>query len=99
MNVAKKSGKEESAMKSKNGRTNNVFSENDPLERKEITSLLARRMARLPELQKKVLAMYYYENMRPPEIAAISGMTESQICQIRAQAVAVLCKYLTELLA
>jgi RNA polymerase sigma factor (sigma-70 family) len=50
--------------------------------------LLAQRLAQLPELQKKVLAMYYYENMQLPEIAAIFGVTESRICQIRRQAVA-----------
>ena len=99
MNVGKNSSKEESAMKSKNGRTYNVFCENDALERKEIISLLAQRIAQLPEPQKQVLAMYYYENRQLSKIAAISGTTESQICQIRAQAVAVLGKYLTELLA
>ena len=56
-------------------------------------------MAQLPELQKKVLAMYYYENMQPSEIAAIFGVTESRICQIRGQAVALLRDYLTKLLA
>jgi RNA polymerase sigma factor FliA len=50
--------------------------------------LLAGRLAQLPELQKKVLAMYYYENMQLSEIAAIFGVTESRICQIRRQAVA-----------
>jgi RNA polymerase sigma factor for flagellar operon FliA len=71
----------------------------DALERKEIISLLVKRMAQLPELQKKVLAMYYYENMRLSEIAAFFGVTESRVCQIRGQAVAVLRKYLTRLLA
>jgi RNA polymerase sigma factor for flagellar operon FliA len=71
----------------------------DALERKEIISLLARRMAQLPELQKKVLAMYYYENMQLSQIAAIFGLTESRICQIRGEAVEVLRKYLTRLLA
>jgi RNA polymerase sigma factor for flagellar operon FliA len=71
----------------------------DALERKEIISLLAERMVRLPELQKKVLAMYYYENMQLSKIAAIFGVTESRICQIRGQAVAVLREYLTKLLA
>jgi RNA polymerase sigma factor for flagellar operon FliA len=67
---------------------------NDALERKEIISLLAERLAQLPELQKKVLAMYYYENMRLSEIAALFGVTESRICQIRGEAVAVLREYL-----
>jgi RNA polymerase sigma factor FliA len=71
----------------------------DALERKEIISLLVERMAQLPELQKKVLAMYYYENMQLSEIAALFGVTESRICQIRGEAVAVLRKYLTKLLA
>jgi len=71
----------------------------DALERKEIISLLVERIAKLPELQKKVLAMYYYENMRLSEIAALFGLTESRVCQIRGQAVAVLRKYLTKMLA
>ena len=75
------------------------ISASDALERKEIISLLVERMARLPELQKKVLAMYYYENMQLSEIAALFGVTESRICQIRSQAVALLRKYLTRLLA
>ena len=70
----------------------------DALERKEIISLLVERMAQLPELQQKVLAMYYYENMQLSEIAAMFGVTKSRICQIRGQAVSVLRKYLTKLL-
>jgi len=66
----------------------------DALERKKIISRLAERIMQLPELQRKVLAMYYYENMQLSEIAAIFGETESRISQIRSQAVAVLCKYL-----
>jgi RNA polymerase sigma factor for flagellar operon FliA len=69
------------------------------LERKEIISLLAERMAQLPELQKKVLAMYYYENMQLSQIAAVFGLTEGRICQIRKEAVEALRKYLTKLLA
>jgi RNA polymerase sigma factor for flagellar operon FliA len=71
----------------------------DALERKEIISLLVERMAQLPEMQKKILAMYYYENMQLSEIAALFGVTESRICQVRGEAVAVLRKYLTRLLA
>ena len=59
----------------------------------------AKRMAQLPALQKKVLAMYYYENMQLAEIAKVFGLTESRICQIRGDAVEVLRKYLTKLLA
>ena len=61
--------------------------------------MLVERMAQLPEMQKKVLAMYYYEKIPLSEIAAIFGVTESRISQVRGQAVAVLRKYLTKLLA
>lgn len=71
----------------------------DVLERKEILSLLAQRMAQMPAMPKKVLAMYYYENMRLSDIAACFGLTESRICQIHTQAVASLKTYLTNLLA
>jgi RNA polymerase sigma factor FliA len=71
----------------------------DVLERKEVLSLLAERMAKLPEVQKKVLAMYYYENMKLSEIARCFGLTESRICQIHTQTVGVLRKYLAEMSA
>jgi RNA polymerase sigma factor for flagellar operon FliA len=71
----------------------------DVLERKEVLSLLAQRMAKLPKMQKKVLAMYYYENMKLSEIAACFGLTESRISQINTQTVGVLRTYLATMLA
>jgi RNA polymerase sigma factor for flagellar operon FliA len=71
----------------------------DILERKEVLSLLAQRMAELPDIPKKVMAMYYYENMRLSEIAACFGLTESRICQIHTQTISLLRNYLTSLLA
>lgn len=71
----------------------------DALEHKELLSLLVEHLAQLPELQSKVLVMYYYQNTRLSEIAAIFSLTESRISQIRGQAVALLRKHLTKLLA
>jgi RNA polymerase sigma factor FliA len=71
----------------------------DALERKEVLSLLAQRMEQLPAVPKKVLAMYYYENMRLSEIATCFGLTESRICQIHTQTVGLLRNYLVNLLA
>jgi RNA polymerase sigma factor FliA len=71
----------------------------DVLERKEVLALLAQRMAKLPDIQKKVLAMYYYENMKLSEIAACFGLTESRICQIHTQTVGILRTYLANMLA
>jgi RNA polymerase sigma factor FliA len=69
------------------------------VERKEMVALLAERIAQLPEMQKKVLAMYYYENLRLADIAAAFGLTESRICQIHTQAVKQLRAYLHSVLA
>jgi RNA polymerase sigma factor for flagellar operon FliA len=75
---------------------------NPPLEvlvRKEVLSLLTQRMAELPDTPKKVLAMYYYENMRISEIATCFRLTESRICQIHTQTIALLRNYLVKYLA
>ena len=66
---------------------------NDP-ERKGLLELLAERIARLPEAPKKVLAMYYYEGSNLADIAACFNLTEPQICQIHAEAVNQLRKYI-----
>jgi RNA polymerase sigma factor for flagellar operon FliA len=71
----------------------------DVLGRKEVLSLLIQRVAELPDVSKKVLAMYYYENMRLSEIATCFRLTESRICQILNQTVGVLRNYLLNLLA
>ena len=44
-------------------------------------------MAKLPTVPKKVLAMYYYENMRLLDIANHFGLAESSIRQIHLQEV------------
>jgi RNA polymerase sigma factor FliA len=71
----------------------------DVLDRKEVLSLLIQRMAELPATPKKVLAMYYYENMRLSEIAACFRVTESRICQIHTQTIALLRNHLVRYLA
>ena len=59
----------------------------DNLEKSELLQLLATRMAELPEIPKKILAMYYFEKMRLAEIAQVFNLTESRICQIHAQTI------------
>jgi RNA polymerase sigma factor FliA len=69
------------------------------VERKELVALLAERLAQLPEMPRKVLAMYYYENLRLADIAAAFGLTESRICQIHTHAVKQLRAYLQSVMA
>lgn len=62
--------------------------------RQEVSVLIAQRIKKLPEMQRKVLALYYYEDLRLREIAEVFGLTESRICQIHAQAVSSIKAYL-----
>lgn len=59
----------------------------DRLEQEELMQLMARCIAALPDTPRKILAMYYHENMRLAEIAAVFSLTESRICQIHSQTV------------
>jgi RNA polymerase sigma factor for flagellar operon FliA len=54
---------------------------------RELAALIERRLGDLPEMQRKVLALYYFEDMRLREIAEAFGVTESRICQIHSQAI------------
>jgi RNA polymerase sigma factor FliA len=54
---------------------------------RELSGLIEQRLQQLPEMQRKVLALYYFEDLRLREIAEAFGVTESRICQIHAQAI------------
>lgn len=62
--------------------------------KRELARLVATRIQELPEVQRKVLALYYYEDLRLREIAEVFGVTESRICQIHAQAILALKSFL-----
>jgi RNA polymerase sigma factor for flagellar operon FliA len=64
------------------------------MEKREMLQLMAQRISELPDIPKKILAMYYFENMRLAEIAAVFGLTESRICQIHSQTILGLRGYL-----
>ncbi|HTD65789.1 MAG TPA: FliA/WhiG family RNA polymerase sigma factor [Candidatus Limnocylindria bacterium] len=59
----------------------------DDIERREMAELIAQRIKALPEMQRKVLALYYYEDLRLREIAEAFGISESRVSQIHAQAI------------
>jgi RNA polymerase sigma factor for flagellar operon FliA len=59
----------------------------DHMEKAELLQLLAQRIGELPDIPRKILAMYYFENMRLAEIAEVFHLTESRICQIHAQTI------------
>lgn len=77
-------------------------SQEDPAEivaRREMARMIGARIDQLPDMQKKVLALYYFEDMRLREIAEIFGVTESRICQIHSQAVLAIKSHLTKQIA
>lgn len=57
------------------------------LERNELHRLIVDQINKMPELPRKVLAMYYFEELRLSEIAAVFGLTEGRISQIHTQSV------------
>ncbi len=59
----------------------------DRMEKDELMKLVSQRIEELPDIPKKILSMYYFENMRLAEIATVFSLTESRICQIHAQTV------------
>ena len=67
----------------------------EKIEKQELLQLLTQRISELPDIPKKILAMYYFENMRLAEIAAVFSLTESRICQIHSQTIIGLRAYLS----
>jgi RNA polymerase sigma factor FliA len=53
----------------------------------EMRHILAAAIERLPDREKTVLTLYYYEGLTLAEIGSILGVTESRICQIHTKAV------------
>jgi RNA polymerase sigma factor for flagellar operon FliA len=58
----------------------------DTLERSELLESLRRGLGQLPDREKMVLGLYYYERLTLAEIAAILDLTESRVCQIQSAA-------------
>ena len=59
----------------------------DTLESEEMKLILAEAINRLPEREKIVITLYYYEGLTLAEIGQVLGVTESRICQMHTKAV------------
>jgi RNA polymerase sigma factor for flagellar operon FliA len=53
----------------------------------EIKDRLAEAIERLPEREKLVVALYYYENLTLREIGEVLGVTESRVSQLHTKAI------------
>jgi len=93
----------DSAGSSEDGDTGSLYeviadsSEENPVEQvsqRELKQIILERLKELPEIQRKVLALYYVEDLHLREIAEVFGLTESRICQIHSQAILSIRAYL-----
>jgi RNA polymerase sigma factor FliA len=57
------------------------------VDQSELKDRVADAIARLPEREKLVIALYYYENLTLREIGEVLGVTESRISQLHTKAV------------
>jgi len=62
----------------------------DPMaafEVEEMKHILAEAINRMPERERLVLTLYYYEGLTLAEIGEVLGVTESRVCQIHTKAI------------
>jgi RNA polymerase sigma factor for flagellar operon FliA len=59
----------------------------DALDETETKELLADAISRLPEREKLVVTLYYYEELTLREIGEVLGVTESRISQLHTKAI------------
>ncbi|NPU84741.1 MAG: FliA/WhiG family RNA polymerase sigma factor [Syntrophaceae bacterium] len=72
------------------GRLQEEIDHGDPLsllESEELKRGIKKAIDQLPEKERMVLALYYYEELNLKEIGRVLNLTESRICQIHTQAV------------
>ncbi len=53
----------------------------------DLKEVLTEAIEELPENEKLIISLYYYEELTMKEIGTILGLTESRICQIHNQAI------------
>ena len=59
----------------------------DALDETEMREALAEAISRLPEREKLVVTLYYYEELTLREIGEVLGVTESRVSQLHTKAI------------
>ena len=59
----------------------------EAFESDEMKHLLADAINRMPDRERLVLTLYYYEGLTLAEIGSVLGVTESRVCQIHTKAI------------
>ena len=56
------------------------------MERTELEALLAAEINEMPQADRTVLQLYFFENLTLREIASVTGLHESRISQLKTRA-------------
>lgn len=64
-----------------------VLSPNNAAERTELKKMITQAISDLPDREKKVLILYYYEELTLREIGVILSVTESRVSQLHTKAI------------
>lgn len=68
--------------------TRNEKSSRDLVAREELVMILSDAIETLPEKERLVVAMYYYDEMTFKEIGKVLNVTESRVCQLHTKSMA-----------
>ncbi len=69
---------------------NTLTGQDEKLEDQEVRDLLVDGLRGMPEQERLVVALYYYEELTLKEIGEILGLTESRVSQVHSKALLVL---------
>jgi RNA polymerase sigma factor for flagellar operon FliA len=57
------------------------------VEKNEIRQVIINSINELPDKEKKILVLYYYEDLTLKEIGQVMGITESRVSQLHTKAI------------
>lgn len=60
----------------------------ETVEHRDLVGRLKAQIHELPEQERTVVALYYFEGMTLKQVGEVLGLTEARICQVRGKAVA-----------
>ncbi len=75
---------------------NGVWSAESSVHKEEKLNYLAEAIKALKERERLVITLYYYEKLRFSDIGKVLDISESRVCQLHAQAVGKLKKYMSD---
>lgn len=79
--------REDSGRAARNFLADSSETPDDQAERSELEDMLAVAIEQMPAMEKTVLQLYFFENMTLREIAAVTGLHESRISQLKTRAI------------